>query len=584
MRISQLFSATLRQEPRESEGAGHALLLRAGALRQLATGVSSLLPPGLRSLQKIAALARKEIERLGGQEVLLPTLQPAETWERLADSAPVRAVLADERLFWLTDHRGRRLTLAPAQIVTITLLAQELVRSYRDLPRRIYQIQTTFRDESRGGGGLLRTRESLMLDLYSLEATEQNLDESFRAISQACQRIIEGGDLPCVVAETASPAGAGSLAQAYIVLAPAGEEAVLLCSGCGYAATREQATFVREQLPAEAEEPLTEIYTPGVTSIADLANFLQISPAKTLKTVCYVAANRLLMTLVRGDLDISEGKLRRVLARAGLHPGDLHLATPEELAAAGIVAGYTSPLTQSEQTLILADHSLRTGSNFVAGANRRDFHMLHVNYPRDFRVDGWEDLAQAYTGATCVQCGGQLRLEHGWEIGHSLKLGEIFSQALGVHFLNTQGEERPLLAGWYEINLQRLLAAIVAQHHDERGIIWPPQVAPYQVALVGLDLDKEEPRRLAERLYAELDAAGVEVLYDDRFESAGVKFNDADLLGLPLRLVVSRRSLQNGGVEIRARGGRLAERCPTRVLPPAEAVREISLLLKAAPP
>jgi prolyl-tRNA synthetase len=286
-----------------------------------------------------------------------------------------------------------------------------------------------------------------------------------------------------------------------------------------------------------------------------------------MKVVCYVAAERMVMALVRGDLEVNEVKLTNAIYRAGINAADLHLASAEELDRAGIVAGFTSPLGKSESVLILADPSLQMGNNFVAGANRVDYHLKNVNYPRDFRVDGWEDIASASEGAQCVRCGGTLHAMRGTEIGHIFKLGALYSDIFNAFFLDAEGVSHPILMGCYGIGIGRTLAALVEQSHDEKGIIWPFGVAPYHVNLLGLDLDRAENRQAAEQLYAELNAAGVEVLYDDRVESAGVKFNDADLLGLPLRAVVSKRSLKNGGIELKLR-----KESSGRIVPLAEAV------------
>ena len=310
---------------------------------------------------------------------------------------------------------------------------------------------------------------------------------------------------------------------------------------------------MRTELPAETEAELEEVYTPSCKSISDLASFLNIAEAKTLKSVCYMADGRLVLVALRGDLEVNEVKLTNTLYRAGMHAADLHLATDEELQDAGIFAGFTSPLNKSGAILIIADPSLQQGNNFVAGANRIDYHIKHVNYPRDFRVDIWEDIASAYDGAICVRCGGTLSALRGSEMGHIFKLGTRYSEMFDATFLDAEGMARSMLMGCYGIGISRLLGIIVEQCHDEKGMLWPQEVAPYDVALLGLDLDKPEIREIAERLYAELVAANIEVLFDDRSESAGVKFNDADLIGLPRRAVISKRSLKNGGIELKLR-------------------------------
>ncbi|MDQ6644727.1 MAG: His/Gly/Thr/Pro-type tRNA ligase C-terminal domain-containing protein, partial [Chloroflexota bacterium] len=350
----------------------------------------------------------------------------------------------------------------------------------------------------------------------------------------------------------------------------AGEDDAMICDRCDYAANREKAEFVRSELAKEPEGALEEVHTPNCMSISDLASYLHIPEAKTLKSVCYVAAGRLIISAVRGDLEINEVKLTNALYHNGVNAADLHLATAEELAGAGIIAGYTSPLHKDAQVLIVTDSSVQMGNNFVAGANRADYHVKNVNYPRDFRVDIWEDIASAYDGATCVRCGGTLHAVRGSEVGHIFKLGTRYSDVFGATFLDADGVAHPILMGCYGTGVGRIMAAMVEQSHDEKGIIWPFSIAPYHVALLGLDLDKTETGAAAEQLYADLTAVGVEVLFDDRAETAGVKFNDADLLGLPLRAVVSKRSLKNGGVELKLRSQK-----ESRVVPLEDAVRVI---------
>ncbi|GCE03867.1 proline--tRNA ligase [Dictyobacter aurantiacus] len=570
MRSSQLLTTTLREAPREAEGVNQELLVRAGFVRQLTSGVYSFLPLGNRVLQKIATIIREEMNRIGGQEVTMPVIQPRDLWEvKPADGGPSRAEAVDI-LFQLKDRRGRDMVLGPTHEEIVTLLAREFVRSYRDLPQLIYQIQVKLRDEPRPRGGLLRTREFLMKDLYSFDADEASMDKSYRAVREAYQAIFTRCGLRFIVIDADSGAIGGKDSQEFIALTDAGEDDAVQCDRCGYAANTEKATFVRSELERQPEAPLEEVYTPGCTTIADLAEFLHIPTSQTMKAVLYSSGGRLILGSVRGDLEVNEVKLINALRRAGINTTDLHMSTPEELQQAGVVAGFTSPIGKSPDIFILADTSLKTGSNFVGGANRVDYHIMNVNYPRDFRVDAWEDIASAYEGAQCVHCGGNLHVIHGSELGHIFKLGTRYSVPFGATFLDAQGNEQPLLMGCYGIGLGRVMAIAVEQSHDEKGIIWPFGMAPYNLSLLGLDLDKGENREIAEQLYRDLQAAGVEVLFDDRLESAGVKFNDADLIGLPLRAVVSKRSLKNGGIELKRRSQK-----ESRIVPLVEAVQVI---------
>ncbi|MFL5695808.1 MAG: proline--tRNA ligase [Ktedonobacteraceae bacterium] len=571
MRVSQQLTTTLREVPRDSEGGNQELLVRAGFIRQLTSGVYSLLPPGTRVIHKISQIVREEMDRAGGQEVIMPVLQPKDLWDiPPAGVGPTRTEVFGDVLFKLKDRKGRDMVLGPTHEEVVTTLVSEFVRSYRDLPQRIYQIQTKFRDEPRPRSGLLRVREFIMKDLYSFDANDEGMDVSYLTMAEAYRAAFTRCGLRFIVIYADSGAIGGKDSQEFIAITGAGEDDAMICDNCDYAANREKAEFVRSDLAREPVGELEEVYTPNCTSISDLAAFLHIPEAKTIKSVCYVAGGRLVLAIVRGDLDINEVKLANTLYQNGVNAADLHLATPEELEKAGIVAGYTSPLHKGAHVLIVADPSLHLGNNFVAGANKANYHLKNVNEPRDFRVDIWEDIASAYDGATCVRCGGTLHAVRGSELGHIFKLGARYSEALGATFLDAEGAARPLLMGCYGIGIGRIMATLVEQSHDEKGIIWPFSSAPYHVALLGLDLDKPEPGTAAEQLYAELTAAGVEVLYDDRAESAGVKFNDADLVGLPIRAVVSRRSLKNGGIELKLRSQK-----ESRIVPMSDAVRVI---------
>ncbi len=571
MRVSEQLTKTLREVPRDSEGGNQELLVRAGFIRQLTAGVYSMLPLGNRVIRKISQIVREEMDRAGGQEVSMPVIQPKDLWDiPPANGGPSRSEAMGDVLFKLKDRKGRDMVLGPTHEEVVTTLVADFVRSYRDLPQLIYQIQTKLRDEPRPRAGLMRVREFIMKDLYSFDADYEGMDVSYRKMAQAYRNIFTRCGMRFIVISADSGAIGGKESQEFLAITEAGEDDAMMCDTCDYAANREKAEFVRTELAIEPEGALEEVSTPNITSISDLAAFLHIPEAKTIKAVCYVAGGRLVMAIVRGDLDINEVKLTNTLYHNGINAADLHLATAEELAKAGIVAGYTSPVQKDAQVFIVADISLKLGNNFVAGANKANYHLKNVNYPRDFRVDVWEDTASAYDGATCIVCGGTLHAIRGSEVGHIFKLGTRYSEVMGATFLDAEGVAHPILMGCYGIGIGRIMATIVEQSHDEKGIIWPLSIAPYQVNLLGLDLDKGETRQVAEQLYADLTAAGVEVLYDDRTETAGVKFNDADLIGLPLRAVVSKRSLKNGGMELKLRSQK-----ESRIVPLTEAVQVI---------
>ena len=550
MRLSKLFGKTLRQTPAEAENVSHQLLLKAGMIHQLAAGVYSYLPLALRALQKIENIIREEMNAIGGQELQMPVLQPLEMWRETE-----RDLAFGKGLFTLSDRRERPLVLGPTHEEVITELVKRNVQSYRDLPLLLYQIQTKFRDEPRPRGGLMRVREFGMKDLYSFDTDEEALDITYQKMIGAYQRIYERCGLDSVVVEADSGAIGGKESHEFMVIAESGEDVILSCSKCDYAANVEKAESVKPrggEVGGESEKgemlPMEEVATPGIITIEELANFLDVPKSQTLKAVFYAADGDIVFVAIRGDLEVNEVKLKNVL---GCH--ELRLATEEEVANAGLVAGSASPLGLSGIKRV-GDPSITLGANLVAGANKPDTHMRNVNYPRDFAIDLLVDIATAQAGEGCPRCGTPLLATRGIEVGHVFKLGSFFSERMGATFLDRDGVARPILMGCYGIGIGRLLAAAIEQYHDENGIIWPTPIAPYQVHLCPLSTDNEEVAARAESLYAELKREGLEVLFDDRAESPGVKLNDADLLGMPLRVVLSPRTLKTGSVEVKMRG------------------------------
>lgn len=542
MRISKLLTKTLREIPGEAESISHQLLLRAGLIFPLASGIYSFLPLGWRVLKKIEAIVREEMDKVGGQELCMPVLQPVEIWEQ---SERIRGF--GKTLFTLKDRRERQFVLGPTHEEVITLIVRRYVRSYRDLPLLLYQIQTKFRDEPRPRGGLLRVREFVMKDLYSFDADEEGLNRSYSLMIQAYKNICTRLSLPYLIVEADSGAIGGKESHEFMVPTPSGEDIVIYCSNCGYAANLEKAKGLKGKLPEEPLLPLEEVPTPGVKTIAELCQFLGIPPSKTMKAVFYWADGDIVFVAIRGDLEVNEVKLRNILKCA-----ELRLATEGEVREAGLVSGSASPFGL-KGVKIVADDSLLLGQNFVAGANKPDTHILNINFPRDFEADIIGDIAQAKPGQGCPHCGKELSSVSSIEVGHVFKLGTFLSAKLEARFLDHQGILRPIVMGCYGIGLGRLLAAVVEHHHDEKGIIWPLSIAPYEVYLCPLFLEQPEVKETAERLYIELQEAGIEVLYDDRDESPGVKFNDADLIGIPIRLTISPRTLKSAGAEIKKR-------------------------------
>jgi prolyl-tRNA synthetase len=540
--MSHLFSKTLRQAPAEAETPNHQLLLRAGLIQQLTAGVYSYLPLGWRALRKVRQIIREEMDAAGGQEVMLPALQPVEMWEESG-----RRALFGETLFVFKDRRERGLALGPTHEEVTVDLFKRLVQSYRDLPILIYQIQTKFRDEPRPRGGLMRTREFTMKDLYSFDVDDAGLDVSYEKMLHAYKRVFDRCGVPTVTVLADPGAIGGRDNQEFMHLTDVGEDQVMICPVCGYAANTEKAEFRKRKVEREEPLPVEEVATPGQKTIDDLVAFLNIPPWKTLKAVFYALDGQPVFVAIRGDLEVNETKLRNALGG-----GDLRLMDDREVERAGLIVGAASP-RELRGVRVVADDSVLESPNLVGGANRPETHLRNLNYGRDWTAEIVADIALAREGDECPACGTPLELRRAIEMGHIFKLGTIYSEKLGATFLDSAGKARPVVMGCYGIGVERLLATVIEANHDEKGIMWPPSVAPYQAHLVVLNVEQAEVREAAERLYGDLLAAGVEVLYDDREESPGVKFNDADLLGMPLRVTISPRTLEKGSVELKRR-------------------------------
>ena len=551
MRISTLFGKTLREDPGEAELVSHRLMLRAGMIFQVASGIYSYLPLAWRSLRKIEQIIREEMDAAGGQELRMPVLHRRELWEKSG-----RAEAYGPDLFTLVDRRERPLVMAPTHEELLTTMVRANVLSYRDLPLILYQIQTKFRDERRPRGGLIRVREFDMKDAYSFHMDEEDLEVSYQAMVRAYKNIYTRCGLSVIMVEADSGAIGGKDSHEFILLADSGEDTVVLCQGCDYAANAEKARFTKR--PQAGEEPLQleEVHTPGVRTIEELARFLDIPTSRTLKAVFYMADGEIVFATIRGDLEVNDVKLRN-----SLRANELRLASPEEVANAGLVAGSASPVGLA-RVRVIADDSIHLGSNFVVGANKDDHHLLNANCPRDFEADIVTDIALAEAGHACSNCGSSLETRRGIEVGHVFKLGTRYSEVIGAYFPGQDGIKRPIIMGCYGIGIGRLLSAAIEQHHDESGIVYPTPIAPYHVSLLALNVENREVAEAGEATYDVLSKAGIQVLYDDRSESAGVKFNDADLLGLPVRLVVSARNLRQDALEVKRRSESEASSVP----------------------
>ncbi|NTU78538.1 MAG: proline--tRNA ligase [Chloroflexales bacterium] len=567
MRLANLIGRTLREAPAEADQVGHQLAVRAGLARAMAPGSFAMLPLGLAAARRIEAIMHEELARIGAQELRTPIVQPASLWEqtgRYAEYGP--------QMLKLTDRAERPLVVAPTHEEAIADLARREIGSYRQLPALVYQIHTKYRDEIRTKGGLMRMREFTMLDAYSLDAGHAGLDGAYGRVAGAFERIFTRCAVRFVGVEAGTGEMGGREAREYMALSPSGEDALAICGACGYAANVEVATADWRAPTTAGGDELEEVATPGTATIADLARFLGVPESATAKAVFFDTPERgLLFAVIRGDLEVSEEKLRLAARVSELRP-----ASAEQIAAAGAVAGYASPVglavsagrgAQSAAQpagdieggiLVIADPSVVEGGPLVAGANRAGFHLRNVVYGRDWRATAVAEIAAVRAGDRCARCGAPLAIEKGVEIGHIFKLGTRYTEAIGASYLDEQGAARPVVMGSYGIGVERLLQIILEQHHDAAGITWPASVAPADAYIVAIGKG-EAPRAEAARLYDELLAAGLRPLLDDRDETAGVKFNDADLIGLPVRLVVSERLLAAGQVELKPRGGEVSK-------------------------
>lgn len=554
MRMSRLFSQTLRDVPGEAELPSHQLLLKAGLVRPLAAGSYSYLPLARRALTKIEDVIRDEMDAIGGQEITMPVVHPASLWQETGRWYQVGPEMARFK-----DRAERDLVLGMTHEEVIADLVRQEVRSYRQLPCLLYQIQTKYRDEPRARGGLIRVREFTMKDSYSLDADWEGLDAQYRAHYQAYFNIFQRCHLPVLAVRSDVGMMGGQMAHEYMYLNPIGEDTLVLCDGCGYAANRQVAAARLPAVEAEAPLPSEPVATPDTPTIEALAELLQVSTARTAKAVFFMATlaggegeadrERFVFAVVRGDSELNETKLANAIGARDLRP-----AREEEIRAVGAEPGYASPVgLPGDDLLLVVDELIPQSPNLVAGANRPGYHLRNTNYGRDYTASHVADLVLARDGDACAQCGGALRTSRGVEVGNIFKLGTRYTEALGAVFLDSDGDSKPVIMGSYGIGSGRLLSCIIEEHHDAHGIRFPVSVAPYHVACVALLQRAPEVAEAAERLYQEAWSQGVEMLLDDRDATPGVKFNDADLIGLPLRLTLGARSLRQGGAELKPR-------------------------------
>jgi prolyl-tRNA synthetase len=550
MRLSHHFGSTLKQPPSGTEAVSHQLLVRAGFIRQLGQGLFSYLPLAHRSMTKITSILREEMDAIGGQELSMPVVHPAELWKATGRWDSIGPELAR-----FQDRRDRDMVLAMTHEEVVADLCRTEITSYRQLPQLVYQIQTKFRDDPRPRAGLIRVREFVMKDSYSLDRDEAGLDKQYRAHYRAYFNIFNRCALPTIAVGSDVGMMGGSLAHEYMYLTGVGEDTLVLCDDCGYAANRQIARFAKPDVPGDALLATERVATPGMTSIEDVARFLDLPVTGLAKVVFMVGTiaggdadrPKLIAAVVRGDMQVNETKLTNVVRASELRP-----ATEAEIAEAGAVPGYASPIGLSGATVVV-DDAVAGSTNLVTGANEEGIHLRNVNPSRDFGETLTADIVAAGDGDACVRCGQPLRTSRGVEVGNIFKLGTRYSTASQATYVDADGTAHPVIMGSYGIGVGRLLACIAEEHHDSRGLRWPVTVAPFEAHLVALGSGSPGVRETAERVYRELNENGIDVLYDDRDERPGVQFADADLIGAPLRLTVSARSLECHGVEVKRR-------------------------------
>ena len=542
MRFSQAFIPTLKETPSDAEVVSHRLMLRAGLIRPLVSGVYSYLPLGWRALKKAAQIVREEIDRIGGQEFSLPTLSPKELWQGTG-----RYDEFGELIFKLRDRKNRELCLAPTHEEIITDITRTSIRSFRDMPQLWYQIQLKHRDEFRPRSGVLRARMFIMKDSYSLDADEAGLDTAYQHHRKAYTRIFLRCGLKFVIVEASSGVMGGSESEEFMSPTDSGEDTVIRCSNCDYAANVEvaQSTPI-PSTPWDKKEPET-IHTPGQRTITEVSSFLGCQPGNLMKSLLYVVDDKPVMVLIRGDHELNETKLA-VIVGANFRP----VEAEEALNITGANLGFIGPVGLDRITII-ADNALKGVTGIITGANKDDYHIAGLTPETDFKVDRYVDLHHVKEGELCTQCGEPLEILHAIELGHIFKLGTKYSESLGATFLDSKGEKRPIVMGSYGIGIERIVAAAIEQNHDDNGIIWPLNLSPYTVHILQLDRSKEQVRTVGEKLYSLLQQNGIETLIDDREESPGKKFKDADLIGFPFRITVGARCLKAGNVEMKPR-------------------------------
>jgi prolyl-tRNA synthetase len=551
MRMTQLLGRRDKDAPKEAQTISHQYLLRGGYARQVGSGLFSMLPLGLRVIRKIEAIIRDEMNRAGGQEVLMPVVLPRELWEESGRYATVGS-----ELLRFKDRGGKDFVLGMTHEEAVVHLARNEAFSYKQYPFMVYQIQTKFRDEPRCRGGLIRVREFTMKDAYSFHESDECLKQTYAQLHQSYENVFRRAGLVNFIS-VASDAGmmGGGVSHEFMSITPIGEDSFLTCAACGYKANREVARTVYPKFE-DAISAIEEVSTPETQSIEDVSQLLNVPATSTCKAFfCVDAKNNLVCAILRGDLEVNEAKIKTLLGTK-----ELIMANDEQIRAKGMEPGYSSPLnTDTSKYRLVVDDSLRGRANLIAGANKKDWHVKGFEVARDLEAKGlvfeWVDIASVTDGAACPECQASMALQRGVEIGNIFQLGRKYSQSMGMTYLDKNGKAQVPIMGCYGIGVGRLMACLMEEHHDDYGPIWPQSVAPFELQINALDLDRGEGevRKVSEQLYSECLAKGIDVVFDDRGEKAGFQFSDADLLGVPHRVVISPKTLKDGEVEYRTR-------------------------------
>ncbi|MEA3488718.1 MAG: proline--tRNA ligase [Candidatus Omnitrophota bacterium] len=545
MRWSRSFIPTLKEDPQDAEAASHKLMVRAGLIRRLFAGAYTYLPAGYKVLRKAENMIREEMNRAGAEELLMPALQPPELWKKTGRYDDMGEVMIKYR-----DRHGKEVALGPTHEEVITDLVSGEVRSYKGLPLTLYQIQTKFRDEVRPRFGVVRSCEFIMKDAYSFDVDVESMEKSYKAMYDAYCRIFERCELPFLAVEADPGLMGGTVSHEFMVPAEIGEDRIIVCASCGYAASAEVAA-VKPAAPSRKDaaglKDVKEVRTPGVSTVQDVSCFLKVKTSELIKTLIYVADGEPVAVLVRGDHEANDAKIKNHLRARTLELADEKKV--EEVTGGSM--GFSGPVGLSMR--IIADNAVRYAVNAVTGANEKDKHLRNVNPNRDFKVTEWIDARVIMDDDPCPKCGRRIELKYAIEVGHTFKLGTKYSESLNAVFLDEKGVQKPMIMGCYGIGVNRILASLIETNHDKNGIIWPVSLSPYEVVVIPVNLEEEKVRKETERVYEDLKEAGIDVIIDDRKKTAGVKFKDADLIGFPLKVVIGKKNLEQDKLEIKER-------------------------------